>query len=281
MGSGGTGILVGFFGESAIIKMNLTYGIKCLSLVLMAALLSACTAFGKVSGDLQKTWDRAIVRVPWSDQRISSNDLLNPGDEQVARFPVVLYLHGCTAFQTSEEDFGRLLASEGFVFIAPNSMARSYRPLQCDPETSTGGFNRFVFDFRMAEISYAVQQLQSFRWVDQEKLFLVGGSEGAVAAALYRGDEFKARVVFQWTCHGAPIVAGISGTAEPMLAIINRQDPWYDAEHTRGQTGDCGAFFSGLESSQSMVFDIPGVHSLFERPRVRRAIVDFLNQHKN
>lgn len=100
----------------------------------------------------------------------------------------------------------RRLADAGFVVIAPDSLARRYRPLQCDPKTQTGGYNLFVYDFRQAEINYAVQRLLEMPWVASGNMFLVGTSEGGVATALYRGDEFRARVVTQWTCSGRSIV---------------------------------------------------------------------------
>ena len=68
---------------------------------------------------------------------------------------------------------------------------RVWRPMQCDPKTLTGGYNMFVFDFRMAEISYSLERLWLLPWVDHDRLALMGTSEGGVASALYRGNEFK------------------------------------------------------------------------------------------
>ena len=113
------------------------------------------------------------------------------------------------------------------------------QPLECQLSfgigAQTGGRHLFVYDFRMEEVSFALEQLWTERWADWGRMFLVGTSEGGVTAALYRGDEFKARVIAQWTCSGAPHVAGIAAPLdEPILAVRGAQDPWYGAK-----AGDC------------------------------------------
>ena len=191
----------------------------------------------------------------------------------------MVYLHGCTGLRN--RDFLKRLASAGFAVIAPNSFARRHRPLQCDPDSRTGGYNLFVYDFRLAEISYALGRIGELGWVDANNLFLVGASEGGVAAALYRGDEFKARVIAQWTCNGAPIVRGIAAPAsEPILAIVHIDDPWYAPERTQGQTGDCGQFMAGRPSSRSIVIRGQGGHDVFKEPTNVEAIVAFLGRHR-
>lgn len=194
------------------------------------------------------------------------------------RYPVVLYLHGCTGMGRMEKEFGEGLAARGYVFIAPDSMARRYRPLQCDPRTITGGKNLFVFDFRLAEISYALDRLKDEPWVDRDNLFLIGGSEGGVAAALYRGDEFAARIIFQWTCHGAPLVRGLAGSDNtPVLAVVNKGDPWYQPNKTANQSGDCGDFIRLRPGSKSIVLQRQGVHNVLDLPDVRSEIQKFLD----
>ena len=225
---------------------------------LLAGAVTACAALTG-EGDLQLTWVRANVAIPHGQgmrklQALDLKELLGADagvDEEARRYPVVLYLHGCTGMGRMEKEFGESLAERGYVFIAPDSMARRYRPLQCDPRSQTGGKNLFVFDFRLAEISYALDQLKDEPWVDWDNLFLMGGSEGGVAAALYRGDEFRARVVFQWTCHGAPLVRGLAETDRtPILAIVRENDPFYDVRNTPEQQGHCGAYLAGRPASR-------------------------------
>lgn len=251
--------------------------------MLCSFLCSNCAALMNRTPDLVRTWDEAIVAIPGSDRLWHGRDLVDPTNPAVAGIqaplPVVLYLHGCTGIGELEIEFGQSLANQGYLFIAPDSFARRYRPLQCDPAHQTGGFNLFVFDFRMAEVSYALEQLERSRIADPDKLYLMGGSEGGVAAALYRGDQFSGRVIFQWTCTGSPLVRGIAAPpGEPVLAIVNQGDPWYDEEHTTGQAGDCGPYLSDRPNSRSIILQRPGMHDVLSIPNVRVAIFDFLAQ---
>jgi dienelactone hydrolase len=253
---------------------------------LVLAFLSGCKApipLIDPRPDIELTWAEAEVALP---PFRSGEDVLlaNLEDKAVkerlaslprqAALPVILYVHGCTGIGNGP--FFRALARAGYVVIAPDSMARRYRPLQCDPKTRTGGYNRFVYDFRLTEISYALDRLKRLPWVDQHKVFLIGVSEGGVAAALYRGDEFRARVIAQWTCTGAPLVQGIFAPLdEPVLSIVRDADPWYDKSRTRNQRGDCGAFMQGRRNSRSIVLKGGGHNILGERENVR-AILEFI-----
>ena len=195
------------------------------------------------------------------------------------RWPVVVYLHGCTGL--GQHQLFQHLARAGYVVIASNSMARPYRPLQCDPQTLTGGYNLFVYDFRQAEVSYAVQRLLAMPWVDAGNMFLVGTSEGGVAVALYRGDEFRARVVMQWTCVGRSIVQGIAGPRDsPVLAIVGSGDPWYDPARAPNQRGDCGQFMADRPGSQSLLVQAPGQHDVITNPATVDAILSFLGRNR-
>ena len=186
-------------------------------------LASACaSSFGlDRSSDLERTWEEAVLVLPANNGKEPTVDNLRNVKitaelAQIApgrRWPVVVYMHGCTGI--GNFNFFQRIARAGYVVVAPNSMARQYRPLQCDPRSKTGGYNLFVYDFRMAEISYALQQLSQAPWSDSENLFLIGASEGGVAAALYRGNAFNARIIAQWTCQGAPLVRGIAAPPLP------------------------------------------------------------------
>jgi hypothetical protein len=138
----------------------------------------------------------------------------------------------------------------------------------------------FIYDFRSAELTYALEQLPGLPWVDLDNLFLIGASEGAVTAALFRGDVFNARVVTQWTCTGAPLVAGIAAPRRtPVLAIVREHDPFYASANTPGQQGHCGLYMADREGSQSLVVraGVGGdAHDVLGDPRAVSAILDFL-----
>jgi hypothetical protein len=233
--------------------------------------------------DLARTWDRATVVLPAIGgrpirfARIDDGEV--GGEVGGRRLPTVIYLHGCTGL--GDRDFLRRLAAAGFAVIAPDSFARSYRPLQCDPKNKSGGYNLFIYEFRLAELAFALQRAAELEWVDRRNLFLIGSSEGGVAAALYRGGEFNARVIAQWTCHGAPIVRGLGAPeGEPVLAIVHQGDPWYRPERTRGQGGDCGQFMGDRPASRSIVLSGSGGHNVFTEPGNVATVVTFLSRHR-
>ncbi len=264
--------------------------------LLSGLFLAACADIGNFSlpvslptreGEVEKTWNRAFVALPAMRSRdgailgqLGSQSIQKRLEfaSQRSKLPVVIYLHGCTGIENGT--FMRDLAAEGYAVIAPNSFARAFRPLQCDPRTTTGGRNRYIYDFRLAELTYALEHLEDEDWVDFKNLFLIGTSEGGVAAALFRGDVFNARVITQWTCTGAPLVEGIwAPLRTPILSIVRAGDPYYDPANTTEQTGDCGQFMTGRPTSKSFILDGNGEHGIFEERGVPGEIFAFLKTH--
>ena len=259
--------------------------------MLMLAAVPACASNGGGTGDnlsdLERTWFRAASALPanaglgGSVEPITAQGRLQALRRQGAKQPVVFYLHGCTGLGSTDRDVMRDLAAEGYVVIAPDSMARRFRPRQCSSWNKSGGFNIFVFDFRQAEINYALEQLFEEDWVDWDNMFLVGVSEGALAVAHHRGPAFKARVITQWTCHGSTYVEGLDGPPDtPVLSIVRGNDPWYTREGSK-QDGDCGAFFGDRPGSRSIVLENGSDHAVMDEPDVISAIIGFLNQNRS
>ena len=237
----------------------------------------------RAESDLERTWNQAKVMVPSPDGgkpyqfKVSSKKGKAWFKAHAGlNMPVVVYMHGCTGFGGNDKKVLRKLAAQGYVVIAPNSMARKYRPLQCSSWSQKGGANPFVFDFRQAEIAYALEQLWRADWADWDRMALVGVSEGGLAAAHYRGEYFRARVITQWTCHGTNLVRGISAPDdEPILAIVRKNDPWY--ENNPNQSGDCGDFFGDRPGSESVVLENGNHHDVMKDDAVINRITDFLD----
>lgn len=251
----------------------------------LTGLPSPSTVLSMGDSDLERTWSNATVVLP--PLRGEAPPVLNPGSRRIERhlagfqagrgFPTVIYMHGCTGL--SVVGFLEQIASAGFVVIAPDSMARRYRPLQCNPWNHGPTGNLFVFDFRLAELSYALQQLRGFDWVDRDNLYLIGVSEGGVAAAVYRGDEVRARVILQWDCQGPAVMRGIAAPPQtPVLAMLRSGDPWYSRGGAGAAPRHCGEFFGYRPDSRSAVLPAGGAdgHDLLGDPAVVREIVGFL-----
>lgn len=266
--------------------------LKAVLLALSVVVPGACVGPGMLAprSDLERTWTEALVILPAETGRparvmrmksVLAGLVRRPTNQDADRrrgpFPTVLYLHGCTGLGAAGRDFMVWLAGRGYAVVGPDSLARRYRPLQCNSKTRSGGYNLFVYEFRLAEIAYAAERLKALPWVDRDHLVLIGASEGGVAVALYRGDDFNARVILQWTCHGGPLIRGIAGPAGiPVLAVVRANDPWYGPDRAPGQRGDCGAFFGDRGSSRSVVIREGDGHDVVGAPEARAAIAEFL-----
>ena len=260
--------------------------LKWIGAVLAILVLGACGSTGRSGtgprSDLQRTWDEAYTVLPDGPGRYRAGTMAEIlASPPSGSLPTIIHMHGCTGIGSADIDFARHLARNGFAVIVPDSMARSWRPLQCDPWTQTGGYNLFVYDFRQAEIAYALEEIKDLGWVDRRNLFLIGASEGGVAAALYRGDEFRARVIAQWTCNGATLVAGIDAPSwTPVLSVVRMSDPWYASSRTQGQSGDCGAFMGDRPGSRSIVLPGSASHDVLGDDGVRAQILRFLGANR-
>lgn len=235
--------------------------------------------------DLELTWHKAEIAMPDS----SGGGMSTIGDQALQlrladmgrKLPVVVYMHGCTGISDADRKLMRRIAKAGYAVIAPNSMARKYRPLQCASWNKEGGFNLFVFDFRQEEINFALQQMVGNAWADWDNLFIVGVSEGGLAAAQFRGGLFKARVITQWTCHGSTWVRGIDGPEDtPILAVVRKDDPWYTSGSGK-QAGDCSSYFGDKRpGSESIVLEKGASHDVIDDDQVVVRIIDFLGRYR-
>ncbi|MBL41919.1 MAG: hypothetical protein CMM49_04565 [Rhodospirillaceae bacterium] len=219
-------------------------------------LFFGCSSTNSYS-DIELTWEKALIFIPGDKKKSTQNDLrveqIKITDlEFQKKMPLLLYLHGCTGL--GDGAFLRKLSSMGLVVIAPDSFARSFRPMQCNPRTKKGGKNLFIYDFRSAELTFALEKISEIKWIDFDNLFLFGVSEGAVTASLFRGNVFNGRIIAQWTCTGAPLVEGIGAPKnEPILAIVKENDPYYASNNTKSQEGNCGRFMFDRLNSKSII----------------------------
>ena len=253
--------------------------------IFLIIFLSGCSVMNEYS-DLEKTWYYGKIFIPELKNNKINTFLIEDLDKSKnipdRELPLVLYLHGCTGL--GNFDLLNKIAEEGFVVIAPDSFARKFRPLQCDPINKTGGRNLFVYDFRSAEIMYALEKIADLSWIDFNNLFIFGVSEGAVATSLFRGAVFNGRIITQWTCKGAPLIEGIDApTNEPILSIIREGDPYYKSSNTIGQSGNCGDYFNGRPNSKSIILPIQTgdlAHDVLTDKNVFIIIKTFLNMQK-
>ena len=180
-----------------------------------------------------------------------------------ARWPVVVFLHGCGGYGHYTISVAEYYLAAGAIVVAPNSMKRPGRAAMCG-----GGGMAYRATLRKQEARYAAEQLITLPWVDRERINLAGHSEGGNSVASYSGDEFAAHIITGVNCsHNGGAVSAPSDT--PVLAIKGANDTYYP-------DGSCSVWrtFGG---SRSIV--IPnGGHQVVTSVEGKAAIYKFLRE---
>lgn len=236
--------------------------------------------------ELARTWRAAMVSVPDGLGGVveTTTSALESGAMQIeGLYPVVIWMHGCNGFWSGTSYRLNWLARNGFVAVAPLSLARSFYPRSCNLDTFESGLYRPTLTMRQYDAGYAIQQVRKFSWADQGNLFLAGLSEGGAVATTYAsqtepGANLKARIAEAWGCHaGWREYEGINASPdEAVLTLLADRDPWYTADFHQG---DCGEFMSQENGSLSFVVDYAPtryMHELWEQPEIQEIILDFL-----
>ena len=204
-----------------------------------ATWLSACATMYTANDpdELVRTFNKAIVAIPRTYYKKYGNEMVYGTFQDVkydllhipknTKIPLVIFLHGCDGLGSSPGEVS-FLARNNYAVIAPNSYARKYKPINCDPYTHRGGLHRGVIFFRLAEAEFAHEIAKTLPWVDKSNIFMMGHSEGGWATAKYTRS-LAGRIITGATCNsGWPEYSGISGPRdEPILAIVASKDPWF------------------------------------------------------
>ena len=226
--------------------------------------------------EVAPTWERAHVALPkrltgglpvfglWRDRMVQTAVVkIAPA----AGSPAVVLLHGCNGIAEEEEIIKLILAQHGFSVFLPNSFARIGRRANCDLSSYATSLFPQAHDFRLQEIDYALDRLRAQPWIDPDRIFLMGFSEGGMAAARYDGDAVAGIVITGWHCQGREPYVGIKAPPSvPVLTMIGGDDPWYQAK--RGK--HCGQVFDGRTAATSVVLPGNG-HAIVNSPIVENA----------
>lgn len=237
--------------------------------------------------EINRTWRHALVRRPAPDKGITKSSIKALANEHYAgvKYPVVIYLHGCSGLWAGSIKRMEMLAAAGYAAIAPDSFARNKYPKSCDPVTKTGGLYRSTLMMRQQDALNAVTRAKQLAWVDANNVFLLGFSEGGITAAMMRGNtpqqHVNARIIEGWTCHaGWPEYQGLRApVSEPVMSLVAKHDPWFQADWARGE---CGAFMHPDNTSVSIQIkdgSLAHQHGLLEAPALQSKVLAFLHTH--
>lgn len=179
------------------------------------------------------------------------------------RWPVVVFLHGCSGYAHYTTTVAEYYMAAGAIVVAPNSMNRPGRTAMCN-----SGRMAYRTVLRKQEARYAAEKLAEQPWVDRERMILAGHSEGGNSVAAYSGDEFAAHIITGVNCrHNGGSVSAPSGT--PVLAIKGADDTTYP-------DGSCSVWRT-VGGSRSIVIPDRG-HMVLTSGEAKTAIYEFLTE---
>ncbi|MCV0425930.1 MAG: dienelactone hydrolase family protein [Roseibium sp.] len=238
--------------------------------------------------ELDRTWQAAIVRVPagkGQSRQVTTDDLLQQTTGIEGKIPTVIYLHGCSGIWPGTHTRIKFLSDNGFLVIAPASLARETYPRSCNVETHEGGLFRGTLVLRHNDAGYAIEKAREVSIVDKKNIVLMGFSEGGLATVTFEArneqQHVSARVSEGWTCHVPwPEARGVNAPeSEPVLTLVGERDPWYQSQWT---IGDCAQFLNPTNGSKSVVYRdgvLADKHGLLDHEIAQRDVLEFLNKN--
>ena len=240
-------------------------------LVLFVLLFAATPVFA--AEDVELSWTKGLAFVPGAFFTKSPSQVVS---EQ--RLPVLIYMHGCDGINYNHDtQWAREIAKQNFIVVMPNSLARPGRLSDCNTRLK-GPSNIFpqAYEYRQQEISYAIEQLRTSPWADQNNIFLMGHSEGGIATAQSTHGAWNAQIISGWTCtSGVSDFGGIHSPKHiPVLAIAYLDDVW-----RKGKTNE-GRCIDHANDHDVTQIDLKGSdHETYSSPVARQAVIQFLKEH--
>jgi hypothetical protein len=243
------------------------------------------TKYFNEESEIKLTWENALLRVPRANGEIFSSTIKDlQGDEEFLKnkFKTIIYLHGCSGLWKGTALRLDFFAKNGYAVIAPASMARKKYPQSCDPDIKRGGLYRDILKLRQIDALNAVLNAKALSWTDNNNIFLVGLSEGAITTATYLpkniASSVNGRIIEGWTCNaGWDEYRGINSPYnEPMMSLVAKFDPWFQIDVLKG---DCGKYLNKNPLSKSIVVDDPILskgHGLLHDQNIQKTTLEFL-----
>ncbi len=196
------------------------------------------------------------------------------------KLPTVLYMHGSSGLYTGDTYRRYIVEDVGAIFFAPDSKRIHGRPSYTSPVKEKAYIK--VHKLRLAEIEYAVAKLQRLPIVDRDNIFLMGNSEGGLAAAIYKSDAFKGRIITAFSCESSYFYSRFklgSKKKEPFLNIMGTDDQFFSTKSSLNRKYKVQG--NGIDALKKyryakIVILTKTKHDITTNPYVRDEIVSFL-----
>ena len=118
-----------------------------------------------------------ISNPPWSE--VAAADI-----KPDARAPAVLVMHGCSGIFGSPNSYQMFFMERGFAVFEPDSFARP------------GHICKYgKLSMRTEDLEYAFEKIRKLPWVDPDRIFLMGISQGGAAVARWSKPGFAAHII--------------------------------------------------------------------------------------
>lgn len=202
------------------------------------------------------------------------------------KFTTIIYMEGSGKFSKGFT-FREWITGEGsYVFFAPNSFQGKGRPTYISPASKE--VYEKVHEYRQAEIKYTLSRLSEIPFIDSSKMFLMGNSEGALAAARYSGEEFKARIILSWTCESGYFTdypnLGSTDENHPILNIVGRDDAYFgkfsELNKNYNNEGHCGDALFRYKNAKIVLLPNTG-HNVMDNPFTKPEVLGFIKMFEN
>jgi dienelactone hydrolase len=251
----------------------MVFRVKFLAYVILA--MSSLTAYAVKFDDLlqpnnlKNSWINATVYEPNSFFPKSIDFLDKPSE-----FPVLIYLHGCAGLNDDAREWARAIKSLGFIVIQPDSFAIPGRRSNCDPKNHQAqvieGFDSFRL--RNAELRQAREELHKLKWLDRQKIFLMGHSEGGMTVSRTPVDGFRAVIASGYWCHER---LEIKHGSAPFLFLNWESDPWFRARANNRNPSICQQHADQRQNTKQIIISGEG-HATSGSSEARKAVQEFL-----
>ena len=253
----------------------------------------------KTYPDFEQSLNRSLVGIPGA-MLASGKDYYGHYEElkkldfiSGKKAPVVVYMHGSGQAIDRSGDFPKLkwdygyaewITQAGYIFVGPDSYGFKNRPSFSSPVPKE--FYEEVHNIRQAEVAQAATSLAEQDFTDTGEMYLLGVSEGAMAAARYAGKEFKGRLVLSWSCEPGYFTdfpkVGAKSKA-PFLNIMGYRDFYFGKNgpyNTRyaNNTGNCAAHLSMANYKNARVIIYPdSTHGVTYNQHMKGDLLGFLS----
>lgn len=171
-----------------------------------------------------------------------------------AKAPAVLVMHGCSGIFPSPAAYRVFFMDRGYAVIEPDSFARPGHSCNDSP-----------LEDRTEDLAYAFEKMRELPWVDQDRIVLMGISQGGRAVAYWDQSGFAAHIVLANNCdgrqpHAPPDI--------PVLTVVGEKDEYYN-----GSSCQVSRQFKG---SRSIVIpDAP--HGIIDYEETEQAMEELLS----